>query len=791
MKTTAYLLLASLMLQLTLSLKTNKVQFQDSKGNALSYSEVKIIDHNIKEYDYYVCDGNGSFKPDSLIPGSYAIINTNMGSKVVIPVEKLSDITIINTNSSNVLEYVLFDHKDSLIFGLTPSLSEVKKSEISVGKAMIKGKLIDKSNSEPLPFANIIIFKDGSQVAGTMTDMDGKYSISDLAPGKYEIHGSYVGYQPVKMVGVILNDGKITFADLKSSQGLDLEEFELVDYEIPLITKDMTSSGGTVTREEIHKMPGRSASTIAATVGGVVSTDDEVFIRGSRSSSTDDYIDGIRVRDSSEPSATSSTVTTSTVKSGLLTGAEVNDFGKWNQWISKVVDEFKPFESIWNFTPRVRYSVQVIGENKQSVVGAKVELLGSSDVIWSSISDNTGKAELFANCLGNNESPKKIVVSYKGESFDLDELNVFEKGVMSVQIPVLCERPNIVEGAFIVDATGSMSDEIGYLQADMTKLIENIQNIDHKAVVKTGSVFYRDSGDDYLLRTSDLSDELKQTDAFINLQSAGGGGDTPEAVDEALLKAVFDFSWSDEARTKIAFVILDAPPHSGSNQMNNMNKIAREAAKKGIRIVPVAGSGMSEEAEYLMRCLAITTNGTYVTLTNHSGIGGDHITPVTDEISVNLLTDVLNQVLYKFIYVPACGEQPIDVVKQYFSNIKVIDNVVVNPNWIDIQDDKITVFHTFSDTKSKNKNEENSLPLKREDLFEYYPNPSKGLLNVKLDKSAKQLFLFDMGGKLLQEFDVAHQENVQLDLNSYATGMYLLGMSVDDRMISGTVILQH
>ena len=61
----------------------------------------------------------------------------------------------------------------------------------------IKGKMIDKSNNEPLPFANIVVFKGGSQVAGTMTDMDGKYTISALAPGSYEIQASYLGYQPV------------------------------------------------------------------------------------------------------------------------------------------------------------------------------------------------------------------------------------------------------------------------------------------------------------------------------------------------------------------------------------------------------------------------------------------------------------------------------------------------------------------------------------------------------------------------------------------------------------------
>lgn len=163
----------------------------------------------------------------------------------------------------------------------------------------IKGKMIDKSNNEPLPFANIVVFKGGSQVAGTMTDMDGKYTISALTPGTYEIQASYVGYTAVKISGIVVNDGKITFSDIKAGQGIDIGEFELIDYEVPLISKDQTSSGGTVTREDIAKMPGRSASSIAQTVGGVnVNEDGSYNIRGSRSSGTDTYIDGIRVRGS-------------------------------------------------------------------------------------------------------------------------------------------------------------------------------------------------------------------------------------------------------------------------------------------------------------------------------------------------------------------------------------------------------------------------------------------------------------------------------------------------------------
>jgi hypothetical protein len=165
----------------------------------------------------------------------------------------------------------------------------------------IKGKMLDKDNGEPLAFANVVLMKGGSQVAGTMTDFDGKFTFPALTPGKYNIQATYVGYQAIQVNDVIVNAGKITFVpDIKASSGAEsLEEFVVIDYEVPLISKDQTSSGGTVTAEDIKKMPGRSAASIAATVGGVYSNDDggsALSVRGARTSGTDTYIDGIKVR---------------------------------------------------------------------------------------------------------------------------------------------------------------------------------------------------------------------------------------------------------------------------------------------------------------------------------------------------------------------------------------------------------------------------------------------------------------------------------------------------------------
>lgn len=225
----------------------------------------------------------------------------------------------------------------------------------------IKGKMVDKDNGEPLPFANVVLMKGGAQVAGTMTDFDGKFTFSALTPGKYNIQATYVGYQPIKIADVVVNSGKITFVPpIKASSGAEnLEEFVVIEYEVPLISKDQTSSGGTVTAEDIKKMPGRSAASIAATVGGVYSQDDgtnDLSVRGARSSATDVYIDGIKVRGSQNlPKSSISEVSVITggipAQFGDVTGGVINITTKgaskdWFGGIEYVTSGFKSGDDV-------------------------------------------------------------------------------------------------------------------------------------------------------------------------------------------------------------------------------------------------------------------------------------------------------------------------------------------------------------------------------------------------------------------------------------------------------------
>jgi len=165
----------------------------------------------------------------------------------------------------------------------------------------LKGKVTDKTTKEAIPFVNLIVELNGTQAGGTTSDFDGNFTIKPITPGKYDLKATYVGYKPVLIKGVVIKADQITFSNVEmESTMIEIQTFEVIDYKVPLIDKDKTSVGATVTSEEIAKMPNRSANAIATTVGGVFSADGERgSVRGQRAEGTVMYIDGIRVRGSS------------------------------------------------------------------------------------------------------------------------------------------------------------------------------------------------------------------------------------------------------------------------------------------------------------------------------------------------------------------------------------------------------------------------------------------------------------------------------------------------------------
>ena len=162
-------------------------------------------------------------------------------------------------------------------------------------------------------------------------------------------------------------------------------------------------------------------------------------------------------------------------------------------------------------------------------------------------------------------------------------------------------------------------------------------------------LFYRDKGDEYVTRFSDFSFDFTTTTNFISQQKADGGGDYPEAVHTALEVGMQSLSWDRNARTKLAFLLLDAPAHQDQEGViASLQKSVKLYAEKGIKIIPIAASGVDKNTEFMLRFFAVSTGGTYVFITNDSRIGNDHIAATVGEYQVELLNSLIIRLINKY-----------------------------------------------------------------------------------------------------------------------------------------------
>jgi len=179
--------------------------------------------------------------------------------------------------------------------------------------------------------------------------------------------------------------------------------------------------------------------------------------------------------------------------------------------------------------------------------------------------------------------------------------------------------------SLVVDTTGSMGDELEYLQTEFLAISQTIEANYPNAEQRWSLVAYRDRGDAYVVRPFDFETEPEVFRSRLAEQGPGGGGDIPEAPDAAF-EAMNQLSWrSGDATARLAFWVADAPHHDDKAPVL---KAAIEAAQaQGVHIYPVASSGINELMELTMRSAAQLTGGRYLFLTDDSGVGGAHKEP--------------------------------------------------------------------------------------------------------------------------------------------------------------------
>ena len=194
--------------------------------------------------------------------------------------------------------------------------------------------------------------------------------------------------------------------------------------------------------------------------------------------------------------------------------------------------------------------------------------------------------------------------------------------------------PVALDVLFLLDATGSMGDEIDRLKVTIDTVAAQVEDFESQPDVRFAMTLYRDEGDTFVTSTFDFTGDVAAFRDALNDVVADGGGDYPEALEEGLASALSEPAWRDPASTvQLVFLVGDAPPRLDRQVPVEYPAAIVDAIGRGIKVFPIASSESDDQAEAVFRQIASATGARFVFLSY--GAQGAAIGAATDIASTD------------------------------------------------------------------------------------------------------------------------------------------------------------
>jgi hypothetical protein len=247
-------------------------------------------------------------------------------------------------------------------------------------------------------------------------------------------------------------------------------------------------------------------------------------------------------------------------------------------------------------------------ENGRPVPGCSVAVTAAGQSSVSFLTGPSGRALLFPRAEGLGEGLVTATASCEGSSVTRPVPLTDSDGYVDLRLP--SERSlggaRTIDVAFILDTTGSMSEEIASVKATIAKVATGLGQ--GQVSVRIGLVEYKDRGDAFVTRVHPFATDVKNFAQSVADLSAGGGGDTPESVNEGIHVALTRLDWQDRSVGRFAFLVGDAPPHLDYAQDYDYAADMKTASHRGIQVFTIAASGMDAVGQVVWRQIAQYTN---------------------------------------------------------------------------------------------------------------------------------------------------------------------------------------
>ena len=289
------------------------------------------------------------------------------------------------------------------------------------------------------------------------------------------------------------------------------------------------------------------------------------------------------------------------------------DFGAYLEYLARIKDVGVTTR---DFDPTGRIVVTVTGTSGLPVDGIEVGV-SSGGIPVTTIRTTADGTARFLPALYGAAGAQSFTFEAGGASGEAAPGGAV---ALAADAPGGAVAPVAVDVLFLLDATGSMGDEIDRLKTTIDSVAERIAGLDSKPDVHFAMTLYRDLGDSFVTTTFDFTGDVQSFRSAIDDVVADGGGDYPEAMDEGLADAMAVPSWRDPASTvQLVFLVADAPPQVQRTVQTPYPASVVEAIARGVKIIPIASSESDDQAEAVFRQIAEATGGRFVFLSYGAG----------------------------------------------------------------------------------------------------------------------------------------------------------------------------
>jgi Mg-chelatase subunit ChlD len=194
-----------------------------------------------------------------------------------------------------------------------------------------------------------------------------------------------------------------------------------------------------------------------------------------------------------------------------------------------------------------------------------------------------------------------------------------KKDAITAKKTVVKTESPAVEVVFVLDTTGSMGGLINAAKEKVWAIANTLATAKPIPTIKMGLVGYRDRGDQYVTKVTQLSEDLDTVYKDLMGFQAAGGGDGPESVNQALHEAVTKIQWSTNSKTyRVIFLVGDAPPHMDYLNEVQYPAICELAAKADIVINAIQCGNMGSTTPVWVK-IAQLSEGKYFRVEQSGG----------------------------------------------------------------------------------------------------------------------------------------------------------------------------